>query len=328
LGGTTTLVFDTATGRLDRQFLSLAGTQRNCAGGPTPWGSWISCEETTEGSHGYNFEVPAHPNVHLVDPVPLTAMGRFNHEAVAVDPASGIVYQTEDRENGLIYRFIPHQPGQLQQGGRLQALRFLDQPGMDARNWETQMVLPGERFAVDWVDLEDVESPEDELRLQGFYAKGAARFARTEGMWHDRQMVYFACTNGGLSRKGQIWRYYPSPYEGGPGEAVYPGWVELFLEPNDSSLLENADNLTVAPWGDLIVCEDDILQLKPLPGDLLVGITPDGQIYKLARSFISELCGSTFSPDGSTLFVNIYDPGMTLAITGPWRSVPPEPVWI
>jgi secreted PhoX family phosphatase len=166
---------------------------------------------------------------------------------------------------------------------------------------------------VTWIDLDDVESPEDDLRFRGF-ASGAARFARGEGMWYGRGAIYFACTNGGSEKKGQIWKYTPSPDEGKPEESREPGRLELFVEPNDGTLVENADNLTMAPWGDLIVCEDGSEQ------QFLVGVTPEGEIYKFARNAMntSELAGATYSPDGSTLFVNIQSPGITLAITGPW----------
>ena len=125
LGGTTTLVYDTQTQTLEKHFLSLAGTIRNCAGGLTPWNTWITCEETMqkaeaettyEADHGYNFEVPASADIGVADPIPLKAMGRFNHEAVAVDPKTGIVYQTEDRGDSLMYRFIPDKPENWQQG--------------------------------------------------------------------------------------------------------------------------------------------------------------------------------------------------------------------
>src|SRR5687768_8383362 len=99
LGGTSTFVYDPRSGKIEKQFLSLAGTARNCAGGPTPWNSWLTCEETTfktgayegqaERDHGYVFEVPATEKVGLCDPLPIKAMGRFNHEAVAVDPRTG-----------------------------------------------------------------------------------------------------------------------------------------------------------------------------------------------------------------------------------------------
>ncbi len=338
LGGTTTLVYDTKTQKLEKHFLSLAGTIRNCAGGPTPWNTWITCEETVqkqedtyEADHGYNFEVPVSTEIGLADPVPLKAMGRFNHEAVAVDPKSGIVYQTEDRNDGLIYRFIPEKPGELAAGGKLQALKIRDLKSADTRNWQSRMkkILPwtynpipvGETLTVEWVDIENVESPKDDLRIQGNQDKEAARFARGEGIWYgseaDTGALYIACTNGGTLYKGQIWKYTPSPYEGTSREAQQPGTLQLFIEPNDSNLMENADNLTVTPWGDLIICEDGPNE------EFLVGVTPEGHLYKFARNAgnMSELAGATFSPDGTTLFINIQSHGITLAITGPWHEI-------
>ncbi len=322
LGGTTTMVYDTQNRRLVRSFLSLAGTIRNCAGGPTPWGSWISCEETVERAggpldkdHGYCFEVPATFDPAVAKPAPLKKMGRFNHEAVAVDPASGIVYLTEDRGDGLIYRYVPQTRGRLADGGRLQALAIKDRRQLDTRNWDNSHVRPGSIAEVAWLDLDDVDSADDDLRYRGF-SDGAARFARGEGMWYGRQAIYLACTNGGRAKKGQIWRYVPSLHEGTPKEKSAPGTLELFVEPNDGALVENADNLTVAPWGDLIVCEDGS------GAQYVVGVTPEGGIYKFARNAISssEFSGATFAPDGSTLFVNIQEEGMTLAITGPWSA--------
>jgi hypothetical protein len=322
LGGTTTFVYDTRTQQLEQCSLSLTGTVRNCAGGPTPWLSWISCEESVlrateplSRDHGYNFEVPATAKMQVFDPVPLKAMGRFNHEAVAVHPRSGIVYQTEDRGDGLIYRFIPNERGRLARGGRLQALALHDMKSADTRNWEVAEIEAGRKLPVHWIDLDNVESPEDDLRLQGFN-RGAALFARGEGMWSNGDEIYFACTSGGIQRGGQIWRYVASPHEGTAEENREPGILNLFLEPDDTNLLEYADNLTIAPWGDLVICEDGS------GVDHILGVTLDGQIYKLGRNAMnqSEFAGATFSPDGSTLFVNIQSPGLTLAITGPWRT--------
>jgi secreted PhoX family phosphatase len=326
LGGTTTLVYDTREQRLEKHFLSLAGTYRNCAGGVTPWNSWITCEEETatpnadgqnpddpmEKEHGYNFEVPATEEPGLAEPLPLKAMGRFRHEAVAVDPRTGIVYQTEDRSDGLLYRFIPNEPGKLLSGGRLQALKIKNAPQTDTRNFRETAVQVGEKLEVEWVDIKNVASPDDDLRYQGFFESGAARFARGEGIWYGRDAVHFACTNGGIKKKGQLWRYFPSRYEGAAGELNAPGQLELFIEPNDGDLIENCDNVTIAPWGDLIVCEDGKTP------QYLVGVTPKGEIYRFARTSHSEFAGACFSPDGTTLFVNILGTGMTLAITGPW----------
>jgi hypothetical protein len=135
-------------------------------------------------------------------------------------------------------------------------------------------------------------------------------------MWANGDEIYFACTSGGIQRGGQIWRYVASPHEGTAEENREPGILNLFLEPDDTNLLEYADNLTIAPWGDLVICEDGS------GVDHILGVTLDGQIYKLGRNAMnqSEFAGATFSPDGSTLFVNIQSPGLTLAITGPWRT--------
>jgi len=323
LGGTSTIIYNPANGQKELHYLSLAGTERNCAGGPTPWNSWITCEETNtranemfEADHGYNFEVPVSTSILHVEAKPLKAMGRFRHEAVAVEPRSGIVYQTEDMGDGLIYRFLPATKGQLHRGGRLQALVIRDEPSRDTRNWPQtgEPRFPeGQLVEVEWVDIEDVESPEDNLRYQGF-EKGAARFARGEGMWYGNGEVYFACTNGGAKEKGQVFRYLPSPYEGTAREAAQPGRLELFVESGDADVLKNCDNLTIAPNGNLFICEDADQPCK------LVGITPEGKFFEFGsnRYTGSELAGACFSPSGETLFFNIQGNGQTLAVTGPW----------
>jgi secreted PhoX family phosphatase len=329
-GGTTTTIYDPAARRTERQFLSLAGTELNCSGGRTPWGSWLSCEETftdpgtsfTGGKrivrnekHGYVFEVLADADG-LVQAEPLRALGRFEHEAAAVHPASGAVYLTEDRHHGLFYRFLPAVPGKLAEGGRLQALSVAGRLSARTHNWSNEPDMrPGERLPVRWLDLEDVDPVMNDLRLRGAMA-GAATFARGEGLCWTGEALVFTCTVGGFARLGQVFSYAPSAHEGTGRESDEPGYLELIAEAHEDSLLRNADNLTMAPWGDLIVCED------ALSHSGLVGIRPDGAQYPIADNTYSgsELAGVCFAPDGKTLFVNIQYPGMTVAISGPWPT--------
>ncbi len=314
-GGTTTLVYNTKLEKLEKHWLSLAGTERNCAGGITPYNTWLTCEETSrvkgyrfEQDHGYVFEVPATTSPKLADPKPIKAMGRFVREACCTDPKTGIVYMTEDRHDGVLYRYLPNDPKDLHAGGRVEVLSIEYAPRFDTRNWDEQKVQVGQKMAVRWIPIDDVESPKDDLRYRGF-SKGAARFARGEGMWWGNDSVYFAATTGGKTYSGQLWRLTPDPDDS-------RDILELFIEPNDPSVLERADNITFSPWGDIVVCEDEN---KP---PHLVGVTMKGELYKIARNAKSnsEFAGAVFSPDGSTLFVNLQGNGWTLAITGPWKK--------
>ncbi|MFZ5610252.1 MAG: alkaline phosphatase PhoX [Pseudomonadota bacterium] len=315
-GGVTTLIFDPARERLTQQSLSLAGTMVNCAGGPTPWGSWLSCEENVLGEkdglgrdHGFVFEVPARTEIGLAPAQPITAMGRFVHEAAAVDPMSGAVYLTEDNPQGCLYRFKPATPGALHAGGRLEALAIAGQPQADTANWDKPRFERGTAYPIAWVGLEDVAAPSLDLAARA-QAAGAARFVRGEGVWMGAGELFFSATAGGPNRRGQIWRLGL----GADGQES----LQLLAEPNDDTILDMPDNLTVSPWGTLIVCEDG-------GGDnYLRQVRMDGQITSLARNAHpgrSEFAGACFSPDGRWLFVNIQEPGITLAITGPWDTL-------
>ena len=315
-GGTTHVILDAKTLTVTDQFRSLGGTIRNCSGGVTPWNTWLTCEESTTGpgrefgeglvkNHGWVFEVPANARG-LVAPEPLYALGRFNHEAACVDPETGFVYLTEDRDDSVLYRFIPKQSGQLAMGGRLQAMQVVGAP--DLRNWSATSLRPSGVSAVNWLDLDDVESPKDDLRHRA-HAKGASLIARGEGIHMAQGEAYICSTSGGAARLGQILRLHLSD----TGEHDR---LELFFESVSTRQFNFGDNLTVAPNGHLIVCED---QYTEKVDNFLRGITPEGHAYPLARLRLqTELAGACFSPDGTTLFVNVYAPTKTLAITGPW----------
>jgi secreted PhoX family phosphatase len=273
-----------------------------------------------------------------VDPQPILAMGRFYHEACAVDPATGYVYMSEDRNDGALYRYRPDamkgkrnaydlEVGDLAKGGTLEALRIFGMPHAKTQNWENPgLFTPRRPFEVAWVPIEnrdpdmDMErDPRDEeheplkrrgrtastsIRAQAF-GEGAAQFARVEGITYGRRALYWCCTNGGPAGAGQVWKF-----------DLLRSELSLVVEPDDATRLDGPDNLTVAPNGDLIICEDGI------DDDYVVGVTPNGKLYRLARNATGpvELAGACFSPDGRTLFVNVQDPGITFAIWGPWET--------
>ena len=325
-GGTTTVVFNPATERVERARASLSGTLRNCAGGPTSWGSWLTCEETILGPednpaltarHGYVFEVPLDS---APSRRPLTAMGRFVHEAVAVDPATSIVYQTEDANRAGCYRFVPTSAGRLAEGGRLQMLAVRGRPRADLRTRQLTRVPMG----VYWVDIAvpDVARPgrEGQSVFDQGRRVGGAMFARLEGAWHNDGRIYLTSTSGGDAQMGQVWELTPASDE-----------LRLVYESPGGHELNMPDNLTVSPRGGLVLCEDGTAN------PCVHGLTQDGHITRFARNNVvlagernalagdyraSEFAGAAFSPDGRWLFVNVQNPGITMAITGPWERGP------
>ena len=253
-------------------------------------------------------------------------MGRFKHEAVAVDPNTGIVYETEDQGTAGFYRFLPNRPQNLSAGGKLQMLKI---PGHD--DVRTGVAV-GQEFDVEWVAIDDVECGHTKESVGkdpqnpcgdglGVFKQGKAQhattFARLEGCWFGNELVYLDSTSGGDKGLGQIWQYDPRQEK-----------LKLIFESPSADVLDSPDNLTVSPRGGIVLCED---------GDAVPhrihGLTPDGKLFSFAANNVvlngerqnlrgdfrnQEWAGATFSPDGQWLFVNIQTPGITFAITGPW----------
>lgn len=300
-GGTTALVIDRDRTPV-REFVTSSGTRDNCAGGATPWGTWITCEEDLADGHGYAFEVDPQDPENALSRTPIRQMGRFSHEAVGVDRRTGTVYLTEDMAGpgepdpgpSFLYRFLPDdespRAGALQRGGRLQALAIEE-------SRKAGPSLSGGRPGVLWRDV-DPEDPHADAR-----AKACVRFNRLEGCHFAGGVLWFADTSGGQAGLGQIFRYLPAT-----------NTLELFSEAAPESGIESPDNLVVTPFGDLWFCTDGRNQV--------MGITPEGRVYEFATNRLSdsELAGPTFAPDGRTFFVNVQSPGVTLAVWGPFEG--------
>ena len=353
-GGTSTLDYDPGARALVRDFISLNGTTINCAGGfGLGQRSWLSGEETIAGQsrgfeqrHGYLFEVPLDRGPdELEKGVPLRAAGRFSHEAASTDQRTGIVYETEDPGSGRgagFYRYLPDDPRNLAAGGRLQILGIQDMPGFDAREGQTV----GRKLSVRWIDIpqpdpEYVNEDDPNGTFRQGCARGAALFNRLEGCWYDAATgsTYFVSTSGGDAKNddvnsdgyregyGQVWEYRPRGRSG--------GLLILHYESPGGEALDSPDNMTVTPAGGLLLAEDDASDSDGEHINRLVGITATGESFIFARNALSEseLAGVCFSPDGETLFVNLYGDstgtpadhageGMTCAITGPWGAGP------
>ena len=341
-GGTTTLLFDRRRGVFLESHTSLGGTIRNCAGGPTPWASWISCEETfhpwgsrADGfNHGYVFDVPAFG---ISDGMPIRAAGRFSHEAVAVDPRTGVLYETEDANPAGFYKYVqpgagaPHWRGgrgrgeTLRDGGELYALAVASAPGKDLRGG----FRAGKTFDVEWVPVGD---PEAVSSTAFESASGAAIFVRGEGCWEDAGRIYFVCTSGGSAGLGQVWVYDPRREK-----------LVMLYESVSAEQLDGPDNIAISPRGGIMLCEDGDSDPKRL-----IGLTHDGVTFPFAENLIElapgdleridavypgtaanfwddpvgsytsrEWAGATFH--GEWLFANVQSPGVTFAIRGPWK---------
>ena len=337
-GGCTSLRFDTGEGKWLDAKVAISGTSRNCAGGVTPWGTWLTAEETVLGAgatdhyndvkrrfkqdHGWVFEVDS---TGTRKPVPLKAMGRFVHEAIAIDRETGIVYQTEDRGTAGFYRFKPRENGKLAAGGELQIAEVIGHD--DLRGHVEKMTT----FDIKWhtianpelANTPDLEMPDELGVFKQGKKLGGTTFARLEGCWAGDGLIYFDATSGGGAQAGQIWEYNPKTEK-----------LKMIFESPGKKTLNMPDNLCVNPHGGLVLCEDGDYGNNELPQRIHL-LSQDGELSPLvlnscrlmgSKGFFGdfrgkEWAGATFSPDGKWLFANMQTPGITFAITGPWQDV-------
>jgi secreted PhoX family phosphatase len=298
MGGVTRMVLD-ARGNLVSSNLVLTGTTNNCAAGVSPWG-YLTCEESVAANHGYVFLCDVHAE-RVAAPRKIPAYGRFRHEAAAIDPLTCAAYLTEDRPDGCLYRFMPKHPGAPFSAGRLQAMGVRGAPGCELAT----SAEPGRPLEVTWVDVPAEAGERDELRQEA-KARGAAVVRRGEGIWRVGDGFAFTSTTGGREGYGQIFHITPS---------ADGGTLALLFESDDRATLDMPDNLTLAPWGDLIVCEDN------QRSEHLRIVTRDGRVLPLAHNAQSagEFAGACFSPSGALLLVNLQEEGLTLALEGPFQ---------
>lgn len=309
-GGSSNIVLDRKN-RVSSIYPSIAGTYNNCAGGPTPWGTWLTCEETTitlNGvPHGYIFEVD--PEGRQTVATPYKAMGRFAHEAVAVDPRDSVAYMTEDNNDGLIYRFVPNDTsqtyGSLGNGGSVTAMKVAGLAFLG------EVKTVGTTLDVTWTAVPGGNP--DVPGLNGLFAdETVTRSRKLEGCWwgDDDDRFYFSSADEnrtGIEHHGQIWALDPLA-----STVTLVAYI-----PEDDPVFDAPDNITVAPNGQLYLCEDGGGE------QYVIGCDPaTGALWPFARNAFngSEFAGANFSPDGKTMYVNIQNPSTTFAITGPWGA--------
>lgn len=271
------------TGEIIDAYSILDNTNRNCAGGPTPWNTWLSCEEIPEG-HVWECD-PYGINA----PRELPALGTFNHEAVAVDPAFFQLYMTEDMPDGCFYRFTP-------------ASVVGGVPDLDNGVLEVARLDVNNR--VSWHRVNDPSGATTPTRYQ---YENSTTFSGGEGAWYSDRIVYFT-----TKYDNRVWAY---DIDNEIMTVIYDD--DDYAEPS----LTGVDNVTVSQAGTIYVAEDG--------GNMeIVAITPEQKIYPVMRLIgheKSEVTGPAFDMTGTRLYFSSQrgeggtsHDGITYEITGPF----------